>query len=70
MRSRDFCYWLRGYLEISECHSEGLTAKQLKKIDQHLELVFKNETSSDARKAGLASALVGGMSTSPEVMKC
>lgn len=48
MTSRDFCFWLQGYLEI---HAEGpstgvaesLQPKQIECIRKHLGLVFKHE---------------------------
>ncbi len=43
MKSRDFCFWLQGYLEITNHSHEGLSADQLKVISNHLNLVFKHE---------------------------
>ena len=51
MTSRDFCYWLQGYLELDELAEERhddepeptLTAEQLECIRRHLALVFKHE---------------------------
>lgn len=45
MTSRDFCYWLQGYLEINnEADSPVLpTSKQLQVIVNHLNLVFKHD---------------------------
>lgn len=50
MRSRDFCYWLQGYLEIQRAGAvEGaiktspLMPKQVEVIQSHLSLVFKHE---------------------------
>src|ERR1700722_16349532 len=40
MKSRDFVYWLQGYLEISE--EAALTKEQVKLIRKHLALVFKH----------------------------
>lgn len=42
MKSRDFCYWLQGYMELTPSHS-GLTAAQLDTVRQHLAMVFKHE---------------------------
>jgi len=42
MKSRDFCYWLQGYMELTVSHS-GLTAAQLSTVQQHLAMVFKHE---------------------------
>jgi hypothetical protein len=40
--SRDFCYWLQGFFELSDPHS-GLTQEQADTIEKHLALVFKHE---------------------------
>lgn len=53
MTSRDFCYWLQGFIEVTE---EGLAErsdqqltglklnpKQVASIRKHLDLVFKHE---------------------------
>jgi len=44
MKAIEFCYWLQGYFEILE-KNKPLTAEQAKVIKQHLQLVFKNESS-------------------------
>lgn len=41
MGSRDFCYWLMGFFEISEATS--LTEKQTQQIRNHLNMVFIHE---------------------------
>lgn len=41
MQTRDFCYWLQGFFEISE--STSLTAKEVLIIKNHLNLVFKHD---------------------------
>lgn len=41
MTSRDFCYWLQGYFEISGI--EGISHDQLLIIHRHLGMVFKHE---------------------------
>lgn len=45
MTSRDFCYWLQGYLELANEADEPkpLTPKQMQAIANHLGLVFKHE---------------------------
>ncbi len=42
MTSRDFCYWLQGYFEISPPDA-SLSAEQAEMVRRHLELVFKHE---------------------------
>lgn len=41
MTSRDFCYWLQGYFEISE--PKEINKEQTEMIKKHLALVFKHE---------------------------
>lgn len=48
MTSRDFCYWLQGYFEISMADEEysernGLTYDQQCVIKKHLAMVFLHE---------------------------
>jgi hypothetical protein len=46
MKSRDFAFWLRGFLEINEAsdyENEGLTIEQTEIIKRHLDLVFERE---------------------------
>ena len=42
MTSRDFCYWLQGYLEIAGPVS-GISEGQTEIIKRHLSMVFKHE---------------------------
>lgn len=49
MTSRDFCYFLQGYFELSAKRNEpGLTADQAKCIADHLALVFVHEIDPSA----------------------
>ena len=41
MTSRDFCYWLQGYIELSPMKS--LSLHQIQEVQKHLSLVFKHE---------------------------
>ncbi len=41
MTSRDFCYWLQGYFELSG--NIDLPKSKVKEIKNHLNLVFKHE---------------------------
>lgn len=49
MKSRDFCYWLQGYFEISfadenkKSQATALSFEQTLKIQNHLNMVFKHE---------------------------
>ena len=51
MKSRDFCYWLQGYFEISRT-SDGITAEQLKIIHRHLNMVFAHEVVDNSGWSG------------------
>jgi len=42
MTPNDFCYWLQGFLEIS--NTKELTNEQLVVIKDHLQLVFEKKT--------------------------
>ncbi len=41
MSSRDFCFWLQGFLELNK--PKSLTEEQTKLVAAHLNLVFKHE---------------------------
>ena len=41
MTSRDFCYWLQGYMELSP--TKSLSLHQTREVQKHLSLVFKHE---------------------------
>ena len=44
MKSRDFCYWLQGFFEISPISDKkDLNERQVDLIQKHLALVFKHE---------------------------
>jgi hypothetical protein len=43
MTPENFCYWLQGYIEISE--TKTLTSEQLQVVWEHLNLVFNKVTS-------------------------
>lgn len=45
MTSRDFAYWLQGYLELTGDKAR-LTRKQMRTINEHLALVMRNESST------------------------
>jgi hypothetical protein len=56
--SRDFCYWLQGYLEINAADTAGseLTPPQVECIARHLNLVFKHEIDAPDPTGELQSA--------------
>lgn len=41
MTSRDFCYWLQGFFEVSE--AKELTPAQTEQVKKHLALAFVHE---------------------------
>lgn len=41
MTSRDFVYWLQGFMELQD--PQGLTTAQVKVLKNHLAMVFKHE---------------------------
>ncbi len=41
MTSRDFCFWLQGFFEVSQV--KEITAEQTVAIKHHLDLVFAHE---------------------------
>lgn len=41
MTSRDFCYWMQGFFELS--HATKITEKEFGTIKNHLAMVFKHE---------------------------
>ncbi len=47
MTSRDFCYWLQGLFELSDCDknkvNQSLSIEQTVCIRNHLNMVFKHE---------------------------
>lgn len=58
MNSRDFVYWLQGFLEIGK--PEVLTKEQLEMVQKHLNLVFVHEidpTFGDKKKQDLLNKI-------------
>lgn len=47
MTPEAFCYWLQGFLELSE--AKTLTPQQLKAVREHLALVFTKVTGEGAK---------------------
>lgn len=52
MTSRDFCYWLQGYLELQPlargAELGGMSPEQTHAVRSHLALVFKHEIDPNA----------------------
>lgn len=75
MTSRDFCYWLQGFFEISETDgvAQPLSAKQVEGIKKHLALVFKHEidpSAGDAKHQGELNKVHGVSSGSGKPFRC
>ena len=75
MTSRDFCYWLQGYLEIAQAGDPGnmpaLTFEQMQCVRAHLALVFKHEIDpsfGDAKAQAELNTIHGG--GKPTVFRC
>lgn len=76
MTSRDFCFWLQGFFELTE--SQNLTSKQVELIKRHLHLVFKHEIDPSLGDEEHQRELdqihnpgyPAGMSTSGTMIKC
>lgn len=43
MQSRDFCFWLQGFFEVSGATAQKPSSEQMEIIKAHLALVFKHE---------------------------
>jgi hypothetical protein len=48
MTSRDFCYWLQGFLELRGDDAGPITAAQAACVQRHLALVFVHEIDPSA----------------------
>jgi hypothetical protein len=59
MQSRDFVFWLQGYLEVSTAGGKKpeLNAEQLACVQKHLALVFEHEIDPSAGKPAHQAAL-------------
>ncbi len=74
MTSRDFCYWLQGFFELSEVNDDpaktALTVRQVETIRNHLHMVFKHEIDPShgdaAHQEELAKAHLGKFPTTQE----
>lgn len=73
MHSRDFCYWLQGYFELSAADGkpfEGNIPEDVaRKIQRHLNMVFIHEIDpamgDAAHQAALSAAHAGGAAGQP-----
>lgn len=76
MKSRDFCYWLQGYFEISDSTNGKtnmpLNEKQVAQIKAHLAMVFKHEIDPEAGSSEHQDNLnhLHGTNTSDFIARC
>lgn len=42
MNERDFCYWLQGFVELTE--ADNISPEQWQAVKDHLKLVFEKKT--------------------------
>jgi hypothetical protein len=70
MTSRDFCYWLQGFMELRE--GGPISSAQADMIRRHLALVFIHEIDPSfpaAQQEALSEAHAPPLPTSPEEAK-
>lgn len=74
MTSRDFCYWLQGFLEIANEEEEPeLTVKQVSIVQKHLALVFKHEidpSQGDAKHQAELNKIHNHPMTGKPLLRC
>jgi hypothetical protein len=73
MTSRDFCYWLQGFFEVSG-QVRPMTVEQVEMVQKHLSLVFKHEIDPSFgdkdKQAQLDKIHHGGAAGYPPTMRC
>lgn len=80
MTSRDFCYWLQGFFELTINDGEiSVSKEQAKTIQNHLNLVFKHEIDpSMPDPTGILQAVhdgkpkptIGGVGPEGQIYRC
>lgn len=77
MTSRDFCFWLQGYLELAplarDAQRPALAPEQLECVRSHLALVFKHEidpSMGPAKHQASLDSLHGDSLHGPPLMRC
>ncbi len=58
MQSRDFCYWLQGFFELTDVKTLEASEKQTQMIKNHLNMVFAHEITPDGQ---LKSDIISGV---------
>lgn len=67
MTSRDFAFWLQGFLEVSG--SKKMNEAQVKLIQKHLNLVFKHEIDPSMDDQDGLNQIHNGPSNTP-IVRC
>ena len=79
MTSRDFCFWLQGYFEITGQCNHPMPVAQVEMIKNHLALVFKHEIDPSMPDPtgelqlihdGNLPTKIGGTGPSGEIYRC
>lgn len=80
MTSRDFCYWLQGYIEIGGADknkgAETLSYQQVECIQKHLAMVFKAEIDPSFKPTiqpalnDIHNSQLGGTGGNGEIYRC
>ena len=65
MTSRDFCYWLQGFFELTGPSQTGLSVSQVDCITKHLNMVFIHEIDPSMPNPKLDDAHTGFISPKP-----
>ena len=72
MTARDFCYWLQGFVELTEANPApqgGLTPNQLAVVQRHLAMVFAHDLDPKAGPPAVQQKL--NMTHGPDtVVRC
>ena len=73
MKSRDFCFWLQGFFELSD--DQGISPTKAKMVQDHLKLVFVHEidpSMGSKEEQGKLNALhgQGGSGVGAPTMRC
>lgn len=72
MTSRDFCYWLQGFFEITD--HDVISEQQIKIIKNHLNLVFHHEIDKQYNDPHKSQLIHDGLKLNPldnkQILKC
>jgi len=67
MQTRDFCFWLQGFFEISDCGPKkadsALSHREVEMIRDHLKLVFKHDPTIAQPKQEISQTPTTGVQT-------